>query len=468
MDYGSLIYITLQRSKTAREAIHTMVELMDKYGYASEGESFSIADRAGEVWIMEVIGRGTSYGKVGAVWVARRVPPGYVTAHANQARIRTFPRDDPDHCLYADDVVDVAIHYGLFSVDEDPSIFSFSDIYCPVSFNTARLSEARVWSVFSAIADDSGNFQQQYLDYATGRDISNRMPLWIQPYKKLSLMDLMAVMNSHYEGTELDSSVDVGAGLYNAPYRPRPLEWSYKGETYHNERTIGVQQTGWNFVAQIRPYMPPELSAITWFAVDDSSTAPRVPIYGSSRRISAAYYGVGAQDGVRESLLDFDLTKAFWVQNMVSNFAYSRWSDIYPILRAKIDGIHEAFIETISKVDKEALDIYNTKGVQESIDYVTDHGVAVADKLHADWFKFYGELFARFRDFFDIVPSDDEKGRCDVKEDGIDDVWKKRVVDETGDHYHNIDASHDEMEKAPKKEGGLRESAYHNVLTSSS
>lgn len=238
LDYGSLIYITLQRSKTARHAIHTMVALMDEYGYASEGESFSIADRSGEVWIMEVIGRGTSFGKLGAVWVARRVPPGFVTAHANQARIQTFPRDDPDNCMYSDDVVDVAIHYGLFPQDEDPSTFSFSDVYCPVTTQSARFSEARVWSAFSEMADDSGDFRRRYLDYATGRDISNRMPLWIRPFKKLSLMDLMAIMNSHYEGTELDSSLDVGAGLHNVPYRPRPLGWSYEGKLYHNERTI--------------------------------------------------------------------------------------------------------------------------------------------------------------------------------------------------------------------------------------
>ena len=464
LDYGSLIYITLQRSKTARKAIHTMVALLDEYGYASEGESFSIADRSGEVWIMEVIGRGTSFGKLGAVWVARRVPPGYVTAHANQARIQTFPRDDPDTCMYSDDVVDVAVHYGLFPPDEDPLTFSFSDVYCPVSTQSARLSEARVWSAFSEIADDTGEFRQQHLDYATGRDISKRMPLWIRPFKKLSLEDLMAIMNSHYEGTELDSSLDVGAGLYNAPYRPRPLAWSYQGKHYHNERTIGVQQTGWNFVAQIRSHMPPELSAITWFAVDDSSTAPRVPIYGSSRQISDAYYGKGAQDGVKEPLLTFDITKAFWVQNMVSNFAYSRWSDIYPIVRAKIDGIRDAFIDAVAQADSEALEIYKTQGIQESIDYVTNFGVAAADQLHSDWFQFYGELFVRFRDFFEIVPSDSTKSGCSVKESGMSDEWKKRIVQETGDHY-SIDAVqqestskylHDDKQHSHGKEGGLR------------
>jgi len=472
LDYGSLIYITLQRTKTAREAIHTMVALMDEYGYASEGESFSIADATGEVWIMEVIGRGTSYGAMGAVWVARRVPDGHVTAHANQARIQTFPRDDPENCLYAEDVVDVAIHYGFFDKDDDPTTFSFSDVYCPVSFNAARFAEARVWSAFSQMADDAGDFEKKHLEYATGRDLTHRMPLWIKPYKKLSLMDLMGVMNSHFEGTELDSSLDVGAGLYSAPYRPRPLEWSHQDETYHNERTIGVQQTGWNFVAQIRPHMPPELAAITWFAVDDSSTAPRVPIYASSRRISKAYSGVvgggGAQDGVMQPILEFDLTKAFWVQNMVSNFVYPRWLDIYPVLRHKIDTVHEAFIEVVAKVDKRALAIYHDKGVQESIDHVTNHGVDAGDKMHAIWLQFYGELFVRFRDFFEIVPNENNPGcGCEVKEGGIAEPWKKRIVDETGSHYktvRNVDHSHKEKTKKEGREGRLRESVYSDIL----
>jgi len=436
LDYGSLIYITLQRSKTALEAIHTMVQLMDNYGYASEGESFSIADRSGDVWIMEVIGRGTSYGRKGAVWVARRVPNGYVTAHANQARIRTFPRDDSKNCLFADDIVDVAIYYGLFSSESNPLDFSFSDVYCPVSFQTARLSEGRVWSAFGAIADNSGEFRENFLDYASGGNLTHRMPLWVKPYKKLSLTGLMEIMNSHYEGTELDSSEDVGAGLYNVPYRPRPLEWKHEEESYHNERTIGVQQTGWNFIAQIRPQMPSHLSALLWFAVDDSSTAPRVPVYASSRRVSEAYYGSGPQDGSMQPLLEFNLKKAFWVQNMVSNLAYTRWSDMYPIVRSKIEAIHDAFIKSVIKVDKEAIYIYETKGVQESIEFVTKYSTRAGDSLHSDWFKFYGELFVRFRDFFDIVPDHNDPGcGCEVRENGMAEPWTKRIVDETGDHY---------------------------------
>jgi dipeptidase len=450
LDYGSLIWITLQRSKTAREAIHTMVELMDEYGYASEGESFSIADAAGEVWYMEVIGRGNDYGKLGAVWVARRVPDGYVSAHANHARIQTFPRNDPDNCLYAEDVVDVATFYGLFDKDQDPETFSFSDVYAPLSFNKARLSEARVWSIFSAVADDTGDFQHKYLDYASGRNLTHRMPLWIKPCKKLSLLDVMDAMNSHYEGTQLDSSLDVGAGLYSAPYRPRPLEWKFQDQMYHNERTIGVQQTGWNFVAQIRTDMPPELSAIIWFAVDDSSTSPRVPFYASSRRLPVAYYGKGAQDGVMEPILEFDMSKAFWIQNMVANFAYTRWSDVYPVLRNKIDDIHKGFVDHIKKVDEDALELYFSEGIEASIELVTQHGVSAGDKMQADWIQFYGELFARFRDFFTIVPNSDNLDcGCEIVAGGIPETWKNRIIEETGDHYKMIDTDATERKKIP-------------------
>jgi dipeptidase len=223
LDYGSLIYITLQRAKTALEAIHTIDELLSNYGYASSGESFSIADGSGAVWMMELIGRGDTYGKLGAVWVAQKIPDGYVGAHANQARITTFPRNDHANCLYAEDVVEVAVHYGLYPSTADPLKFSFSDIYNPVKFTSARMSEARVWSIFSVIADPHGEFQNQYQDYASGTNTKHRMPLFIKPYAKLSVTDIMKLMNSHYEGTKLDPTKDNGAGIFGSPYRSRPL-----------------------------------------------------------------------------------------------------------------------------------------------------------------------------------------------------------------------------------------------------
>lgn len=223
LDYGSLIYITLQRAKTAVEAIHKIDELLSQYGYVSEGESFSIGDQSGAVWMMELISRGDTYGELGAVWVAQKIPDGYIGAHANQARITTFPRDDPDNCLYAEDVVDVAIHYNLYDASVDPKDFSFSDTYNPVQFLSARMSEARVWSLFSKISDQDGSFQKEFEDYALGTNTKHRMPLFIKPHKKLALEDVMHLMSSHYEDTAMDPSQDNGAGIFGSPYRSRPL-----------------------------------------------------------------------------------------------------------------------------------------------------------------------------------------------------------------------------------------------------
>jgi dipeptidase len=283
IDYGSLIWLTLQRAKTVKEAIHTMVHLMDTYGYASAGESFSLADASGQVWMMEVVGRGNDIfdekgeRKLGAVWVAQRIPDGMVAAHANQARITTFPRQDPENCLYAEDVVEVAVHYGLYDAEADPLAFSFADVYDPLDFIGARQGEARVWSIFSQISSDP-QFAQQYQDYALGNDLEVRMPLYIRPKHKLTKEDVMHLMTSHYENTVMDASQDVGSGLFASPYRPRPLVWSLEDEDksrndgntllrskerpsssatqYHNERSIATAKTGWSFVAEIRPHMP--------------------------------------------------------------------------------------------------------------------------------------------------------------------------------------------------------------------
>ena len=475
MDYGSLIYITLQRCKTAQEAIHTMVELMDTHGYASGGESFSIADRSGDVWMMEVIGRGNEASKKGAVWVAVKIPNGAVAAHANHARITTFPRDDPENCLFAPDVVDIAVQYGLYPADADPLDFSFSDTYDPLDFLGARQGEARVWSIFAQIADTTGDFARQYQPYALGEDLSHRMPLYITPAQKLSARDVMHLMTSHYEGTPMDSSVDVGAGLFASPYRPRPLVWDYKTKDgtsikYHNERSIATAKTGWSFVAEIRPWMlPAPLAVVSWYALDDSSTAPRVPIYGSGRKIAPPYHGQGTQDGVSKfnalaltiiseisefvadtiafvsatPILHFDLKKAFWVQNMVSNFCYWRWSDIYPLLRAKIDSIQEEFERQIQLVDQRALDAYNELGEHEAVRYVTLFGVNAGRKLHEEWLNFYGELFVRFRDYYDFEIDDEPSCGCKAKEPGLSALMKDRIIAETGDHYRVLETRED-------------------------
>ena len=440
MDYGSLIYITLQRSKTAREAIHVMADLMDTYGYASGGESFSIADTTGEVWLMEVISTGNDYIRKGAVWVAVRIPDGAVASHANHARIRTFPRDDPVNCLFADDVVEVAVHYGMVELDVDPLEFSFSDIYDPLNFLNVRQGEARVWSIFSQIADTTGEFQAKYQSYALGENLGNRMPLYIYPYKQISLDDVMQLMTSHYEGTSLDSSVDVGSGVFESPYRPRPLEWEYEGSTYHNERSVATPKTGWNFVGQIRPWIQPvALASLVWFACDDSSTSPRVPVYSASRMIAAPYAGAGSQDGVVSLLLQLDTNKAFWVQNMVSNMAYYRWKDAYPVVRRKIDTLQKSLLAQVHAADVMALELYEKHGVDEAVSYLTHFSVNTGEEVHQLWWQFYGELFVRFRDFYNIVPKEDEPVcGCEAQEPGLSTTMKQRIVKETGDHYRVV------------------------------
>lgn len=450
IDYGSLIYITLQRSKTALEAIHTMVGLMDTYGYGSGGESFSICDRTGQVWMMEVIGRGNQ-GKRGAVWVAMRIPDGTVAAHANQARITTFPRNDPENCLYSDDVVDVAVSYGLYPAEADPLKFSFSDTYDPLGFVNVRQGEARVWSIFSQLVQ---GFEAEYESYALGHDFSRRMPLYVKPTSKLGVLHVMQLMNSHYENTALDSSSDVGAGLFASPYRPRPLVWEFNATKYHNERSIATAKTGWNFVAQVRPWMPPEISALIWFAVDDSSTSFRTPVYGSATAVPKPYAGKGAQDGVTTPLLTFDLRKAFWVQNMVSNFCYARWKDVYPVVRRKIDSLQQELLDQTALVDQVALKTYKEQGSAKAVAYVTQFGCNMGMRLHRNWMDFYGELFARFRDYYTIVPKEGEPVcACQALEPGLSDDAKRRIVEETGDHYKVVGAGIDESVRIDFGEG---------------
>jgi len=432
LDYGSLIYVTLQRAKTSREAIRIMSELVDEYGYASSGESFSIVDRiASEAWIMEMIGRGKT--KKGAVFVARRIPDGMITAHANLARITTFPRNDPDNCIYSRDVVDLARELDLYhGSDED---FSFSDTYNRVTAESARYGDARVWAIFSELSSDE-TFQKAYLDYAMGRNLTKRMPLWILPKAKVALNKVRELMANHYEGTPLDSRKYAASGIFEAPYKPRPSPWIYEGQKYVNERTISVEKTSWNFIAQIRPHMPIALSTILWFAVDDSGTAPRIPVFSSSIRLSAAYYGKGPQDGVWQPVMKLDMTKAFWVQNMVSNFVYYRYKDAYPVLKKELDIIQLNFNIQLQNADKEALRLYENNAVQEALEKVTEFGVHAGDKMHSRWLEFYGELFVRFRDYvtMDLDEADLNCG-CVEKHVGYDEHWKERIVSESGDHF---------------------------------
>lgn len=436
VDYGSLIWITLQRSKTAREATSTMAHLVETYGYASTGESFSIADQS-ELWYMELIGKGRH--AKGAVWVARKVPEGYVTGHANQARITTFPLNDPDNCLYSPDVISFARDVGLYSgSDED---FSFSDIYDPVTFDGARFCEARVWSYFSHVMGQE--WSDKYLNYAQGYNLTNRMPLWVKPTQKISPQDVMQGMRNHYEGTALDNSgtefPDVGAESANRPIRAGSLYWSTAsnpGKTFFNERTIAQSPTGWSIVCQSRADVAKEMAALMWFGIDDSSTSVHFPVYGSVTRVSKGWAGPGPQDGATPPLMTFSLDSAFYVFNLVANWAYSRWSVIYPDVYNRILATEAGYFDKVAVADKEIAALLSKGDRNGAVSYMTTFSADIGDALLKDWFAFFGELFVKYRDGFvtTAAPHVPVCG-CNTVSQGYSESWYDRIVAENGDRY---------------------------------
>ena len=386
MDYGSLIYITLQRAKTAREAIGVIVELANTYGYASSGESFSIAD-PGEAWIMELIGKGSKPDtagintRKGIVWVARRIPDGYVSAHANQSRITTFPLDDPENCLYAPDVIDFAREMGYFEGED--ADFSFCDAYGPADFGTVRGCDARVWAFFRTVADGMDAYEQ----YAMGYDMQNRMPLWVKPRAKVSPKTVFDCMRDHYEGTPMDMTADIGAGGHNCPYRWRPMTFEVDGEEYLNERATATQQTGFWFVGQARADAGPDMG-ILWFGVDDAATSCLTPIYCSAQEVPAC---LSEQNG---SMLEHSPTAAFWLFNRVTNFAYMRYDMISADIRKVVDKWENGMLETVREVDAEALSLSpKARGK-----FLTAFSTATAQQLFDRWSKLDKYLLVKYMD----------------------------------------------------------------------
>lgn len=407
IDYGSLIYLALQRAKTAREAIVVMTQLVEDYGYASEGESFSIAD-PNEVWIMEMIGKGD--GEKGAVWVARMVPDGYVCAHANQARITTFPLEGRTSIssdkikniynkevttVYSKDVISFAKQKGFYPQSAKNTDFSFSDTYAPVDFSGARFCEIRVWAFFNELSPD----MSQYWEYAKGTGIQkdekgyalNRMPLWIKPSHKVDVLEIMDFMRNHLEGTELDMRKDPGAGPYECPYRWRPMEYKIDGKQYVHERTTATQQTGFTFVSQSRSWMPDEVGGILWFGVDDAASTVYFPMYTSATRVPHAY-AVG-----NGSMMEFTTQAAFWVFNQVSNFAYTRYNLIHPEIREKQKALETRYKAYVGMTDAGAMSTIG-QDKQKTIAYLTDFSCNTGNQLVADWRDFYGYLFTRYMD----------------------------------------------------------------------
>ena len=371
IDYGSLIYIALQRSRTAREAIKTMTDLVTEYGYYSSGESFSIAD-PNEVWILEMIGKGV--GNKGAVWVALRLPDDCVSAHANQARITTIPFDDKSNCMYSNDVVSFAREKGYFKGKD--SEFSFSDVYNPLDYSGLRICEARVWSFFRHVNSEMNG----YISYVKG-ETKTRMPLWIKPDRKLSANDLKSFMRDQYEGTEFDMTKGIGAGQFGSKLRHSPLTFKVDGVLYGHERPIATQQTAFSFVAQLRSWLPNYVGGILWFGVDDAASNVYIPVYGCTTEVPWSF------DSANGSLLDYSATSAFWTFNFVSNYAYGKFAPMMQDIRKKQGEIESGFEKELPGIEQSATAMTET----EARKFLTDYSVSSMESTVKAW-KSLGEF----------------------------------------------------------------------------
>lgn len=378
MDYGSLIYIGLQRAKTAREAIKVMTDLVAQYGYYSEGESFSIAD-PNEIWILEMVGKGAN--NKGAVWVAQRIPDDCVSAHANQARITTFPYDDKNNCLYSEDVIAFAREKGYFKgINKE---FSFSDTYAPLDYVALRACEARVWSFFRKVDPN----MEKYITYIKGETME-RMPLWVKPTIKLSAQKLKEYMRDQYEGTEFDMTKGMAAGPFGSKLRCSPLTFKVDSVEYVHERPTATQQTGFTFVAQMRSWMPDYIGGILWFGVDDAATSLYVPMYCGINRVPECYR---PDNG---SLLEYSATSAFWTYNWVANYAYSKYSYMVPDIKKVQSKWEEDFNALVPAIDKVAIGMSEN----DARVFLSDFSVAQAENSTAAWKKLGEYLLVKYMD----------------------------------------------------------------------
>lgn len=454
IDYMGLMQVALMLAPTARDAVRIIGQLADEYGYYSSGESFSISD-PNEVWIMEIIGKGndqqydrrtrTSFNKnKGAVWVAMRIPDGYISAHANHARIMNFPLSDGTTSIsskefdklhlpgisvvYAHDVISFARTRGFFSGTDDQ--FSFSDVYAPIDFGAARFCEARVWSMFNKVAPG----MDQYMDYAFGYNLKDRMPLWVKPERKLSVQDLISFKRDFLQGTEFDMSQDPGAGPWGLPYRWRPMTWKVDGKEYFHERTTATQQTAFSFIAQSRKDYPDAIGGILWFGVDDTNTTVYVPMYAGMRR---------APENFREgygSIIDYKEDAAFWVFNKVAHSAYLQYSLKLPDIQKVQAELESSFHQFIPAIDKAALELYNNNP-ELAKDFVTNFSVSMSNYTVQRWEELFRFLMVKYLD-----------GNRKKEENGVfltnkwgkypivehpqyPDWWLRMLVELTGDRF---------------------------------
>ena len=420
LDYGSLIYVTLQRAKTAREAISVMTSLVEKYGYNSEGETFSICD-PNEAWIMEM--QGTGAGSKGVVWVAMRIPDDAICAHANQSRIGKFNMKDKKNVLYSKNVISYARKMGWFSGKD--SEFSWKNTYAFPDFSGRRFCDARVWSFFNHYADDF----DRYLPWALGKDKdAEDMPLWIVPNRKLSVADVENGMRDHYEGTALAlDTTNIGGGIYEMPYRPTPLTFTVDGKQYFNERPISTQQTAFTFVSQLRSWLPREIGGVLWFGNDDANMVAYTPVY-CGNTVQPACYNTKGADAVT-----FSPDNAFWLCNMVSNMVYPRYSQLFPELKAVRDSLETSYFANQTSIEKQAADLYQTDKAA-ALKLLNNYSNAKADEMLASWKRLATRIIVKYNDMA-VKKEKDGKLLQSVTRPGYPASFGRKLVKETGDWY---------------------------------
>lgn len=424
LDYGSLIYVTLQRSKSAREAIKVMTTLAETYGYNSGGESFTICD-PDEAWIMEMMGCGPGSKKV--VWVAVRIPDDAISAHANQSRIRTFNVKDKENCMASKNVVKYAREQGWFTGKD--SDFSFCDVYAAVDFGGRRFCEARVWTFFNKYCD----YMDKYVDYAAGKvKDAEPMPLWIVPNRKLSVKDLEMAMRDHYEGTPFALDSDIGGGIWKMPYRPTPLQFECDGKKYFNERPVSTQQSGFVYVSQMRSWLPREIGGVLWFGNDDANMVAYTPVYCSATRIPKCYNTPGAD------AVTFSMENAFWVCNWVSNMVYPRYSQMFPSLELVRDSLDNSYLSQQALVEEKAKQLDGAAAAK----YLNDYSCQKCDEMISRWRQLATYLIVKYNDM--VVKKENADGSFMLSKHGIGErpvrpgypeKYAKELIKQTGTKF---------------------------------
>lgn len=426
LDYGSLIYIALQRSKTAREAIKVMTTLAETYGYCSGGETFTICD-PNEAWIMEMMGKGA--GSKGVVWVALRIPDDAICAHANQSRIRTFNAKDKKNVIVSKDCIGYARRMGWYDgADKD---FSFCDVYATPDFSGRRICDARVWSFFNHF---SGSMDR-YIPYVEGKASGTEpLPLWIVPDRKVSLQDMEACMRDHYEGTPFALDADPGQGIWNMPYRPTPLMYKVDGKQYFNERPISTQQSAFSYVAQLRSWLPRQIGGILWFGNDDGNMVAFTPVYCGNTTRPECYNTPGAD------AVTFSRRNAFWVCNWVSNMVYPRYSQMFPALKEVRDSLDNSYFAQQPQIEEKALALY-TENPETARKYLNEYSNTVAQQMLARWNKLAEYLIVKFNDMA-VKPEADGKFLrtktglgARVSRPGFPENVARDIVKQAGDRY---------------------------------